>query len=461
MIFTNILLAFQLEYYKIGRFLRFIYTHPKFWFYWSKRQALEYTSKAKLLLLLAIVFFCVDVFGVIYFFSGTWLYVFLILCVLALPLYFVAGAIIITPLDRYLKSQIIRKAKEKLKKYPNLRVIAITGSYGKTTTKEILKTILSEKYNVLATEWTKNTPLGISRLILKELSLEHHVFIVEMWAYGKGDIKELCELVSPNISILTGITLQHLERFKSLDNIIDAKFEILECLGVNDFAVVDTSTQAVQKWLAQKPLSVGEIQTVERGLPYSYKENLWGIVFHIDGKKYETKLLSNYILQTFEICLRIAQHLWMKQNDFAQGVQKVDFVEHRMELIHNKDTNVYVIDDSFNGNIEGVESILDMMARAPFSGRKILIPGGVVELGDQTQEVHLKLGRHMSKVADMILLVEWPVGNALKKWLLEAWYKSTDMKVYKTSLDLHEDLKNIIQGGDMVVFQNDLPDNYL
>ena len=104
------------------------------------------------MLLLAIVFFCVDVFGVIYFFSGTWLYVFLILCVLALPLYFVVAAIIITPLDSYLKSQIIRKAKEKLKKYPNLRVIAITGSYGKTTTKEILKTILSEKYNVLATE---------------------------------------------------------------------------------------------------------------------------------------------------------------------------------------------------------------------------------------------------------------------------------------------------------------------
>lgn len=443
------------------RFLSFIYTHPKFWIFWSKRQKLEYTQKAKLLLLIGTLLFVFDVVSTLYFTTGVWLIISIIGCILALPIYFVIANFLVLPLDRYLKQNIVKRAKAKLKKFPNLQVIAITGSYGKTTTKEILATILSEKYHVLMTEGTKNTPLWISRLILEKLSIEHHIFIVEMWAYHKGNIADLCELVWPKISILTGITLQHLERFWSLEAIIDTKFEILEYLWPQDFAVVDISTQWVQKWLSQKALDVWEIQTVERGLPYSYRENLWGISFHIDGNKYETKLLANYILQTFEICLRVAEHLGMKQKEFAAWVEKVDFVEHRMQLIHNTDTNVYVIDDSFNGNIEGIEAILDLMKRTPFSGRKILIAWGVVELGEKTEEVHLKLGRQMSKVADMILLVQWPVGNALKKWLGQAWYKANNIKMYPSALDLHEDLKHIIKSGDMVVFQNDLPDQYL
>ncbi len=461
MIFTNILLAFQLENYQIKRSLRFLYKHPRFWIFGSKRQKLQYTQKAKLLLGISIWFFVLDILASIFITSGILLIFSLLASILSLPLYFAVSCIIVTPLDRYLKKRIIKKAKAKLDNFPHLKIIAITGSFWKTTTKEVLHTILSEKYNILSTQGTKNTPLGISRLILDELSLKHHVFIVEMWAYIKWDIKELCDFVWPNISILTGITLQHLERFKTLDNIIDAKFEILECLWPKDFAVVDTSTEWVQRWLAEKPLDIGEIQTVERGLPYSYKENLWGIIFHIDGKKYETKLLSNYILQTFEICLRVAEHLGMKHSDFATAVTKVDFVEHRMQLIHNTDTGVYVIDDSFNGNIEWIESILDLMARAPFTGRKILIAGWVVELGNKTEEVHLKLGRQMSRVADKILLVDGPVWNTLKKWLSDAWYTWVNIHTYKTPLELHEDLKNIIQKGDMVVFQNDLPDNYL
>lgn len=160
-----------------------------------------------------------------------------------LPLYFIISNFLISPLDIYLKKRIISQAKSKLSEFPKLKVIAITGSYGKTTTKEILKTTLRESYEVLATEGTKNTPLGISRLILSELKASHEIFIVEMGAYTKGNIAELCDLVHPNISIITGITLQHLERFKTLDNIIDAKFEILECLKEDDFAIVDTTTQ--------------------------------------------------------------------------------------------------------------------------------------------------------------------------------------------------------------------------
>lgn len=461
MIFTNLLLAFQLENYRNKRFLRFVYNHFSFWFFGSKRQKLEYTQKAKLLLIVSLLLFCIATLLSFVLLWSIFFWIVLGISLFCLPLFFVFANILLSPLDNYLKNHIIERAKLKIREFKNLKVIAITGSYGKTTTKEILKTILSEKYNVLATEGTKNTPLGISRLILSELTIQHHIFIVEMGAYEKGNIKELCELVRPTISLLTGITLQHLERFKTLDNIIDAKFEILEFLSENDFAVIDISTQAVQKWLNKKTLKVKNIETIQKWLPYSYKQNLSGIVFHIDWQKYETKLLANYILQTLEICYKVSNHLWVSVQQFAQGVSKVDFVEHRMQLLYNPQSNVYVIDDSFNGNLEGIEAILDLMKYAPFYGRKILIAGWVVELGEKTEEIHLKLGRQMSTVADIILLVEWPVGNALKKWLQQANYKAQSIRIYKTPLELHEDLKNIIKNGDMVVFQNDLPDNYL
>lgn len=461
MIFKNILLAFQLENYKNIRFLRFIYSHPKFWIQGSKRQTLEYTSKAKLIFVLAVLLCIGYIVWSVYLFSWIILWLNLWLIVLLLPVYFVISNILILPLDLYLKRKIIQKAKQKISTYKDLKVIAITGSYGKTTTKEILWTILSESFQVLTTQGTKNTALGISQLILDQLNTSHEVFIVEMWAYIKWDITELCEIVWPNISIITGITLQHLERFKNLDNIIDAKFEILEYLQKDDFAVVDISTQWVQKWLKEKQLKVTNIVKIQKGAPYSYKENLSWMSFEIQGNNIETRLLSNYIGETLQICYEVWKYLWQSMDDFKLWVKKIDFVEHRMQLIYNPQSNVFVIDDSFNGNLEGIASILDLMRSTPFTWRKILVAWWVVELWDETEKVHLQLWKQMAEVSDMILLVEWPVWNAIKKWLQESWFSQNKIKIYTSPLMLHADLTNIIQSGDMVVFQNDLPDNYL
>jgi UDP-N-acetylmuramoyl-tripeptide--D-alanyl-D-alanine ligase len=125
----------------------------------SKRQTLEFTSKAKLILALALIFFVLDVFGSIYLFSGSLQLGALLITLLAFPFYFVAANIILIPIDLYLKNRIISKAKAKMSQYSNLKIIAITGSMGKTTTKEFLHTILKKKFYVLATQGTKNTPL--------------------------------------------------------------------------------------------------------------------------------------------------------------------------------------------------------------------------------------------------------------------------------------------------------------
>lgn len=461
MIPLNLLLAYQLENYKHLRFLKFIYSRPLFWIIGSKRQSLEYTPKAKLILFLTSIFFISDIFGSIYLFSWIVQIGALVITFISLPLYFVFACICLTPLDRFLKKKIIRQAKEKLSGFKDLQIIAITGSYGKTTTKEVLYTILSEKFEVLATQGTKNTPLGISRLILSDLTRKHQVFIVEMGAYEKGDIKELCDIVGPNISILTGITLQHLERFGNIENIIHAKFEILEALWKNDFSVVDSSTKAVQKWLQEKSLSVKNIVQVKKWIPYTYLENFWGIEFELEWKRLQTKLLSNYIIETLQICWQIWKKLWMDFKNFQSGVNKVDYIEHRMELIHNIQSNIYVIDDSFNGNVEWIRSIIDLLKCVPFSGRKIFVAGGVVELWSESDTVNSMLWSEIAEVADRVLLIKWPVGNALNKGLEKMWYDKNNVSIYETPLSLHEDIKNITIPWDVIVFQNDLPDNYL
>ena len=457
----NILLAYQLENYKNVRFLKFIYTHPKFWISGSQRQKLEYTSKAKLILILGLIFMCIEILGSIYFLSWISRVWAIIIIFLAMPLYFVVASVILKPLDRYLKNRIIKQAKNKIALYPNLKIIGITGSMWKTTTKEFLHTILKEKYNVLATQGTKNTPLGISRVILSELSDKHEIFIVEMWAYEKWNIAELCNIATPNISIITGITLQHLERFWSLQDIIDTKFEIFEALTDNWLAIIDTSTKWAQKWLSEKSFATKNIITVSKWLNYSYKDNLWWIEFKLEWNTINTKILSNYIVETLQICWEVSKNLWMTIQEFQNRVGKIDFVEHRMQLIHNTTWNVYVIDDSFNGNIEWVKSIVHLLKNAPFAGRKILIAGWVVELWDQSDIVNISLWEEIASGADMVLLVEWPIGNAIAKWLKNAQYKESNIKIYSNPLSLHQDLKNITQNGDMIIFQNDLPDTYL
>ena len=461
MIFKNILLAYQLENYKNLRFLKFIYSHPKFWITWSKRQTLEYTSKAKLILILALILCVFDIFASIYFLSGIYEILSIIAVLFFLPLYFVAANIVIVPLDRYLKSKIISDAKKKIATFKDLKIIAITGSMGKTTTKEFLYTILSEKYNVLATEGTKNTPLWISRLIQSKLTKKHEIFIVEMWAYEKWNIAELCDIAQPDISIITGITLQHLERFGGLREIIDTKFEILESLPKNGFAVVDSSTEWVQRWLKEKDLDIENIIEVKKWTPFSYRENLWGIEFELEWKKIQTKILSNYIIETLQICWEVSKHIWLSLEQFQTWSSKIDFVEHRMQLIYNPNGNVYVIDDSFNGNIEWIHSILHLMKHAPFSGRKVLIAWWVVELWDETHRVNSNLWEQMAESSDLVLLVEWPVWSAILDGLKKAHYPENNIKMYQNPLSLHDDLKNITKNGDMIIFQNDLPDHYL
>ena len=136
---------------------------------------------------------------------------------------------LIYPLERTINGAYLLSARKRIKTFQP-KVVGITGSYGKTSTKYILYQILSQKFNTLMTPDSYNTPMGICKVIRGELTAEHEIFIVEMGAYKRGDIRELCNLASPQIGILTAIGPQHLERFKNIENIAKTKYELIESL---------------------------------------------------------------------------------------------------------------------------------------------------------------------------------------------------------------------------------------
>lgn len=468
MLIKNILLAFQLENYKNTRFLKFIYTHFPFWFYWSERQNLVWTKKALFILALTLFLFLGDCISGIFVIMSFWsqkifIIPFLLVEILLLPVYFVVANLLSFPLDTYLKNKIIAKAKEKMKTFKNLTVIGITGSYGKTSTKDMIYSLLKEKFKVLTTEGNKNTPLWVSEVILGKLDESMEIFIVEMGAFIPWDIKAICDIVNPKIWILTGITLQHLERFKNLENIIKTKFELIESIPIDWFALIDTSSQWVKTWLEKYKdfFAVKNIITISDTIPFHYCDNLEWINFEIEGKSYQTKLIAKHSLQTIQIAYEVAKYFWLSQEEIKTGIEKIDYTKHRMELIKNTQNWVSIIDDSYNGNIEGVKSIIDLLKNTNISGRKVIIAWGIVELWNKLKEVNSQLGKDLSEVADIILLTKWPIWEAIYSGLKEKWFDEKNIKIYPHSLDIHNDLKNILQHWDIIVFQNDLPDNYL
>lgn len=233
----------------------------------------------------------------------------LLLSIACYPLIISLASLIIFPLEYGLKTRIVFKAKRKVKQCPNLKVIGITGSYGKTSVKSCLNLLLKDSFEVIAPIGTHNTLLGISQFILKELKPTTQIMIVEMGAYVPGDIKELCDIVNPQYAILTGITLQHLERFGSLDRIIQTKFEITQNLKSDSFLFVDGENENIQKGIERYAQNAPYQREEIAQLPVRYAPDFQGISFIYQGTEYTTKLLGKHTAKNLSLAIAVALKL--------------------------------------------------------------------------------------------------------------------------------------------------------
>lgn len=375
------------------------------------------------------------------------------------------------PFDVVIKHRIITQARKKIAIQKNLTIIGITGSYGKTTMKEMLATILSGKYRVLKTPENINTPVGIARLILSKLNESTDVFIVEMGAYYRGDIKTLCGITPPDISILTGINESHLERFGTIENTIATKFEIVEDMKEGGLVILNADDERVrtayERYIGKHetlfysaenhPLSSCTIVAKE------FFENGDGVAFSIScgTTRYnlKTALLGEYVLGTIAACVRIAERLGMGVGGIEAGVALLKPVPHRLEP-RRIPGDILIIDDSYNGNPRGVAEAIAVLARFA-SRRKIYITPGLVEMGERSREVHRAIGRELSAVADMVVLIDNSVTGFIREGLEEAGFIQENSMVFPNAKEAHMALKKILQAGDVILFQNDWPEGYV
>ncbi len=431
--------------------MKYAYSHFHWWNL-EKRQELKWTAKIRLIYAITLILLAFLLVASFLLFNLWGLIITAILSIIFLPLFILLSLLIIKPLDYYLKNKITREAKNFLSR-KKIITIGITGSYGKTSTKEILSAILSEKFKVIKTPENINTDIGISQFILNNLGNED-IFIAEMGVHYLGDIDKICEIISPDYSVLTGINESHLERFKNLDNTVREKFnlpqktKIFSVLNFDDENIKDNYKNFnIRGFAGISKNNAGNIR---------FLDNFKGVKFDYEGESFRCGLLARHNITLILMCANIARILSMDLDEIKRGVEKIKPIDHRLSPIYNPTSNIWVIDDSYNGNFNGFKSGLEVLQRA--NGRKVVLTPGIVELGKKSKLIHNEIGKLYAKNADMVLLIK----NKITSFIIEGMEKNDfkNYKVYNSTEEAHGDLKNVLKSGDTIIFQNDWSDNY-
>ena len=457
----------QLDEYDIFRYLKKISKVKR-----GKKQIKPFvwTSKAKAIF--ALSFLQILIVSVVI--SNLNLAFLIILILLGFEIFFiplVISVILLYPLDYSIKHYLVSKATSKIRNLKNLKIIAIAGSYGKTTFKEILYSVLSEKYNVLKTPENVNTPVAISRLILSKLKEEHEIFIVELGEYYKGDIKKLCEITPPDISVVTGINEAHFERLKSIDTTVSTIFEVVTYSKENAVLVLNLADDLVRKNYKKyvknkKIITFGDdkksglfafdIKFNENDLTLGFKLNEGNSL--IDS--FNIPILAKYSLDDIIGSVQIAKILDTPLPFIKRGINKIKPIPHRLEPNFDKSKNIIFIDDTYNANPKGIKSAIEILSEFK-NRRKIYITPGMVETGKANRQIHLDIAEYLSKVADIVILIDTSSSCFIKEGLKDNSFPDDKIKIYNHQQDVYDDLNSWTKAGDVVLFQNIWPENYV
>jgi UDP-N-acetylmuramoyl-tripeptide--D-alanyl-D-alanine ligase len=393
-----------------------------------------------------------------------------LLCPLILPLANVA----MYPVEASFRRMFVDKARRTLQQ-ANPTVIGITGSYGKTSTKEYLAHILSARYRVLATPKSYNTLMGVCIVINDELQNDYgyDYFIVEMGAYVEGEIRRICELTSPQISIVTAVGPQHLERFGSIEKTAKAKYEIIEALpqdGVGVFNWDNPYVRAMyERGYPDTRIAISwdnaEHATQLRFLARDLKTTVDGMEFEVvdtllhETHIFTTKLVGRHNVTNILLATAVARHLGMSLVEIAMRVATLESAEHRLQR-KTLAGGITVIDDAYSANPVGAQNALDVLALYQ-NGRRVLITPGIVELGSLHEQENRKLGQRAAQVCTDIVLVGIEQTAPIQRGIQDIGFDAEHLHIFDTREEAIAWFQRELKAGDTVLFLNDLPDTYL
>ncbi len=379
------------------------------------------------------------------------------------PIITIVTKLVNSPVEKLIGRHYINDAKRILKSFDNLKVIGITGSYGKTTTKFILNRILSERYNTVCTPQSFNTPMGVVRTVREMLKPQTQIFICEMGAKKTGDIKEICDIVNPDCGIITSVGEQHLDTFGSLDNVFKTKFELYNAVtDKGGICLVNSDSDAISK-RKDKCKSVvffGDgTDYFADNIRYSPSGSTFDL--HLNGDKITvtTKLLGKHSVSDILAASALAYMLDVSADDIKCAVAALNATEHRLELKPFKNGSL-LIDDAYNSNPEGCLEAVRVLGSFDNMKKAIITPG-LIELGEREYDCNFALGLEAAKYCDIIILVgvnrSVPIADAIRT----TDFNTDNMYVVSSFKEAMEVYAPKCDSGSVVLLENDLPDNYL
>ncbi|MBQ7726257.1 MAG: UDP-N-acetylmuramoyl-tripeptide--D-alanyl-D-alanine ligase, partial [Clostridia bacterium] len=369
-----------------------------------------------------------------------------------------------TPVENGFVQYYIHDAKRILAGHPGLIVIGVTGSYGKTSTKFILARLLSEKYNVVATPQSFNTPMGVVRTIREHLQPQTQIFICEMGAKKVGDIREICEIVHPQYGIITSVGAQHLETFGTIDRVFQTKFELADEVLKNGGQVfaggdsaelirrIDPSRYQVYGTDPAFPFCASRLTCGRNGSSFTLSLNGQEIAL-------STPLLGLHNVLNIAGAAAVAATLGVKDEEIRFAAASLRPAEHRLELKTWLGGSL-MIDDAYNANPEGCMEAVRVLSHFE-EMKKVIITPGLVELGDREDEYNRKLGVESAGICDIIILVGKNRSRPIKEGALSAGFPAERLHVAASFREASEIFASFADAKTVVLLENDLPDNYL
>ncbi len=409
----------------------------------------------------------------------------LVLANVLVPFWVFIAATISQPIENRIHQHFINEAKKKLAQMNGLTVVTITGSYGKTSTKFMIRDLLAQRMSVYATPGSYNTPMGICKAINNELEAHHQVLILEMGARYEGNIDELCDIAQPDIAVVTNVGIAHLETFGSQDAIARTKSTLVKRLPPGGTAVLNFDDERVKKMADLRdditvisttniPLALRQPRSRDSKEPelaegtkvdiyvseifYDHKGTRF--TAHYNGQKeiFQTKLLGAHNVQNILLAIGVASRFDVRLKTMAVAARDIQPVEHRLEL--KKEGGLTIIDDAFNSNPVGAKNAVEILSQ--FSGgRRIIITPGMIEMGKQQAEANREFGKVIGKAElDLVILVGSEQTKPIREGIEQTSLQPEKVRTVKSLFKANEIIRETARPGDVILYENDLPDTF-
>ncbi len=435
--------------------------------YWPRpaKKKLVYTARVKRLIVTAAILYMLTCLAVCLTAGIFWwpLVIMTVLWGMLSPYAVLLANLLNRPVEKGINRYYIQDARRMLKACPNLKIIGITGSYGKTSVKYYLHTLLSARYDVLMTPESFNTPMGVVKTIRGSLKATHEVFLCEMGARHVGDIREICDIVDPQMGVITSLGYQHLETFKSLDNIAGTKKELFDALPAGAPRFVNGDNEYVRQYRIDRGAITYGLEEGNAYRAYDLEYSEKGTRFTVqapDGSREEftTKLLGEHNVINITGAIAVSHELGIPLDKLKIPVRRLEGAPHRLQPIVKG--NTVIIDDAYNSNPNGAHMALKTLGM--FKGVRVLVTPGMVELGAQEDHYNYEFGREAAGSCDYIVLVGHRQTESIQRGVLDADFDREHFYVAEDLQDAMKYVYGILTNQKLIVLlENDLPDNYL